>query len=109
MSAALGAIDARDDFVETINLRKLGVVLQGIQVTTLEEVKSVELLYPDLCVQSQLKDQKKGFVNLGISVLKDADDEAVRESACLEERRLAPSVKSQWISSSGVPTVLLQV
>lgn len=32
LTVALGATDAREDFVETINLRKLGMVLQGIQV-----------------------------------------------------------------------------
>lgn len=49
-------------------------------------------------------------MNLGISVLKEADDEAVREQGYTEDTRpLNASIKSQWISASGVPIILLQV
>lgn len=68
-----------------------------------------------LCVQTvnqnQLKDQKKGFINLGIHALRDADEEVIREQSCStpENEAFQGAVKSQWISSSGVPTILLEV
>lgn len=56
-----------------------------------------------------MKDQKKGFVNLGISALKEADDEQTREQGYKEGEKKRPlTVKAQWIAPNGVPTVLLK-
>lgn len=90
LESAYGGTAAHKDFIESINLKKLGAVLRDIQ--------------------NQLKDQKKGFINLGIHALKDADEEVIREQSCSthETEAFQGPVKSQWISPSGVPTILLE-